>query len=193
MSKKSFAAIIAIAIVACLAVTLVFYSQLSILKTQNDALTQQNTALQTQNSALQTQLKEQQLQNREQQDRLNDYTAQLAQARSLKVEITGASASRGWSPLGGVTGSYPANATIVNRDVVPLYGLKVTFRFFDLGTNSLVGYDSAITVDRIAAGETKEVAGSALANIDTNMDGLVCKITLYAGSTVLDTWTQQLS
>jgi hypothetical protein len=192
MGKKSLAAVIVVATVACLVVTLVLYSQLSTLKTQNDMLTEQNMMLQTQNSTLQAQLKEQQLQNCEQQDRLNDYTAQLAHARSLKVEITDARASRGWYPLGGVTGTYPANATIANRDVVPLYGLKVSFRFFDPSTNSLVGYEHSVSFD-IAAGETKEVVGSALANIDTNMDGLVCRITVYAGDVILDTWTQQLS
>lgn len=192
MGKKSLVAISAIVIVVSVVVTLILFSQLSDLRTQNDALAEQNAVLQAQNNTLEVQLKEQQLQNREQQDRLNDYTAELAHARSLKVEITDAHASRGWSPLGGVTGTYPANVTIVNHDVVPLYGLKMSFRFFDTSTNSLFGYESAVKVD-ITAGETKTVEGNALANIDTNMDSLVCRITVYAGNTVLDTWTQELS
>ncbi len=193
MDKKTFVASTVVIVVVCLSVSAFFYCQISSLQTQKDQLTRQATALQEQNSTLQAQLAELQLQNREQQERLSDYTLQLVLQRHLNVEIIGAYCSGGWSPLGGVTVSYPANATIANRDVVPLYGLVISFRFVDRDSGRQIGEEMTIKVDRINAGESKVAVGSVLASLNTNVDNAVCKIVLSKGDIVLDQWTQELN
>jgi type II secretory pathway pseudopilin PulG len=193
MGKKRYVAASAAVVIVCVLAASIGYSQFSSLKAQKDELINQNTALQAQNSTLQAQIQELQLQNREQQDRLSDYTYQLALEPPLKVEMTDAYCSRAWSPIGGVTGSFPANVTITNSDVVPLCGLTVSFRFIDKSSGGLVGYDMTLKVDRINAGESRVVNGSALANIDTNVNSLACKITLSKNNLTLDTWIQELT
>ena len=191
-TKTVAAALIAIIIILSVTSTAI-YSQFRGLQTRVSQLETQNVELQNQNSTLQAQLKEQQLQNREQQDRLSDITAQLAMQRHLQVEITQAHCSRGWYAFGGVTVEYPANVTIVNNDVVPLFGLTATFRFVDKDSGRQIGQEVVTKIDRLDVGESPVVNGGVLAELNASVKNAVCKITISKGSTILDEWTGDLT
>jgi hypothetical protein len=194
MGKKSIVAVLVVAIVVCLCVAFVFYIQFSNLQAEKDELTLQNIALQTQNNTLQKQITELQLQNRERQDRLSDLTYQLALERHLRVEITDAYCNRGWSPLGGLTVSHPANITILNSDAVPLFGLTATFRFINRDSGVLIGQEGVSKVDRVDVGERRVIMGYAYTVVGPGIDdNTVCKITLSKSDRILDEWLQELS
>ncbi len=192
MHRKSLAIILAVIIIGG-AIAAAVYSSIAGLQTETEQLKNQNRELQAQNSTLQTQLSELRLQNKEQQDRLNDYTYQLSLERKLYVEITQAKASRGGSPIVGVTLSHPVNVTILNHDVVPLYGLVAAFNYVHKDSGVKIGDGGQAAIERIDVGENKTVSGSVYITLGTNLDDAVCRITLLSGSTVLDEWTQEVA
>lgn len=182
------------AIIVILSLTLVItYSQFSGLQTRVIQLESQNSELQTQNSTLQTQLKDFQQQLREQQDHASDITYQLALERHLRVEITQAQCSKGWYAYGGVTVSHPANVTVVNNDVVPLFGLTSTFQFVDKNSGAQIGHEGVIEIDQLDVGKSLVVNGSVLVELNVNVDNAICKITISKGSIILDEWTGDLT
>jgi len=167
------------------------YSQFSI-QTQVNELKNKNIELQTQNDTLQIQLKDLQQQYREQQDRLSDLTYQLALERHLRVEITQGYCSRGWYAYGGVTVSHPANVTVVNYDVAPLFGLTATFQFVDENSGAQIGREGVMEIERLDVGESQVVNGSVLVELNVNVDNAVCKITISKGSLFLFQWATGL-
>jgi hypothetical protein len=201
MHRKNLAVAL-VAIIISVTLALCVFWQYNIYQTETNQLRNQNTELQTQlqtqNNTLQTQLKELYLQNREQQDRLSDFTGQLALQRSLRIELTNASCSRGWAPLGGLTVIHSASVTILNNDVVPLFGLTATFSFIDRDSGAMIGQAGVSSVGRINVGESKVVLGGPLTALNINMgDGLdadsVCRITVSKGGIILGALTTELS
>ncbi|XHH08832.1 MAG: hypothetical protein ACFCUE_14885 [Candidatus Bathyarchaeia archaeon] len=192
MNRKALAITLALTVFVS-AVGFVVYSQLGSLQAQVTDLKNQNTELQTQNSTLQAQLNALQRQNGEQQDRLSDLTGQLAFERHLKVEISEAFCSRGWYAFGGVTVSYPANVTVVNEDVVPLFGLTAIFMFVDKDNGRQIGRECVTEIERLDVKENLVVNGSVLVELNVNVDNAVCKITVAKGSIVIDEVTQDLT
>jgi predicted Holliday junction resolvase-like endonuclease len=186
MKSKTLAAIFTLIIVILSVASIALYSQVS-------GLQSRVSKLETQNSTLQEQLKELQRQNGEQQDRASDLTGQLALERHLKVEISEAFCSRGWYAFGGVTVSYPANVTVVNEDVVPLFGLTATFMFVDKDSGRQIGWERVTDIERLDVKESLVVNGSVLVELNVNVDNAVCKITVAKGSIVIDEVTQDLT
>ncbi|MGD6932985.1 MAG: hypothetical protein ACQCN5_02145 [Candidatus Bathyarchaeia archaeon] len=193
MKSRTLAAVLTAIIVMLSVTSIALYSQVSEQQAKVSKLETQNMELQTQNSTLQTQLKNLQQQFKEQQDRASDLTYQLALERHLKVEITQAHGSLGWSPIGGVTVSHPANVTVVNNDSVALFGLTATFQFVDKDSGAQIGHEGVTEIQRLDVGESQVVNGNVLVELNVNLDNAVCKITISKGSIILDEWTGNLT
>jgi regulator of replication initiation timing len=193
MKTKTVAAALTAIIVILSVTSIALYSQFSGLQTRVSQLETQNAELQNQNSTLQEQLKDLQQQFKEQQDRASDLTYQLALERHLRVEITQAHCSKGWYAYGGVTVSHPANVTVVNNDVVSLFGLTATFQLVDKNSGTQIGHEGVMEIERLDVGKSQVVNGSVLVELNVNVDNAVCKITISKGSIILDEWTGDLT
>jgi hypothetical protein len=146
-----------------------------------------NSELQNQTTVLQAQLSSLQLENREQQDRLKDFTHELAKARSLRLEITDFSWDSGFYPIVRLTLTHPVTVTVQNDDVVPLFGLTLTFILVNKNTGIQVGTEGfEARIDMIDSGENQEATGSVFTTIDTSLDNGVFIVTLASGDIVLD-------
>jgi hypothetical protein len=192
MKSKALAVVLTAIIVIFSVTSIVMCNEVSGLQARVRQLEIQNAELQTQNSTLQTQIGDLQAQT---QENLSRFTYQLALERHLNVEITQAYWNKGWYPLGGVAVSHPVNATIHNSDVVPLCNLTATIRFVDKDSGAQIGQQGTFKIDRVNAGESIVVNGSAYTTLDTSMDdgtaNAVCKIAVSVGDVVLVELTQQ--
>lgn len=176
-----------IALVLLIAVSgWLIYDQLSILQTRINDLAAQNADSQNQLSALQEQLRGLELANRELRDRLNDFTAELAKQRHLKIAIMDFIWEGGFHPIGGVTLIHPYNVTIQNDDSVPVFGLTLTATLIRGGIK--IGDAGVMRIDRLNLGKTEVSAYGPLTTVGTNLDGTECLVTLSVGGIVLDEW-----
>jgi outer membrane murein-binding lipoprotein Lpp len=163
------------------------HNQISGLQNQISEVNFKNNELQNQTKALQAQVNSLQLENREQQDRLKDFTHELAKARSLPVEITDFSWDSGFYPIVGLTLTHPVTVTVQNDDVVPLFGLTLTFILVNKDTGLQIGTEGfEARIDRLDAGEHQEATGSVFTTIDTSLDNGVFIVTLVSSDIVLD-------
>jgi hypothetical protein len=142
---------------------------------------------------LQEQIGELQLQNREKQDRLADFTHELTKERHLRVKITAFTWKGGFYPIVCVTLSHPINVAVQNDDVIPVSGLTLTFRLVNKDRGTQIGSSGATRIDRLNAGESREIGGAVYTTIGTSLDYAVCVVTLTVGDIVLDKGTYSLS
>ena len=192
MNRKALA-IVLITIIALSVATWFVHNQISELQDQISALQTQNGELQNQNSDLQDQLGELQDQNGEQQDRLADFTFELAKARHLRVEITAFKWLGGFNPIGGLLLGHPVNVTVQNDEVIPVCGLTLNFRLVHKDKGTQIGSSGATRIDRLNAGESREIGGAVYTTIGTSLDDAACAVTLTVGDIVLDEWTHSLT
>ncbi len=192
MKSKTLTVILTAVIVILSVISIAIYSQFGELQAKVNQLETQNIELSTQNSTLQAQMNELQTLNQED---LSEFTYQLALERHLNVKITQAYWNKGWYPLGGVTVSHPVNVTIHNSDVLPLCGLTAKFCFFDKESGAQIGQQGTFNIDRINAGETLVVNGSAYTTLNADMDdgtaNAVCKISISNRDNILIELNQQ--
>jgi cell division protein FtsB len=198
LMKRKALAFILIIVIALSVVAWLVHNQISDLQSQIDELQTKNSELQEQNSDLQEQVGELELQNREKQDRLTDFTYELAKARHLRVEITTFQWLGGFNPIGGLLLGHPVNVTVKNNDAVPLGGLKLRVVLVHENTRAEIGYTGGKTINRLDAGESREIYFDAMSgprtSLSTSLSGdAVCVVTLAAGDIALDKWTYSLS
>jgi uncharacterized membrane protein (DUF106 family) len=193
MTKKTVLSIVIIAIITSSIATWFVHNQISDLRNQINEVSTKNSELQNQTSDLQNQLSDLQLQNREQQDRLTDFTYQLAVRSHLSVRITAFKWIGGFNPWVGMTIGYPVNVTVQNNDVVPLSGLILIVSFASKDTGVQIGYVGGGRIDRLNAGESREIKSWVYASMSTSLNDVVCVVTLKVGDIVLDEWTRNTS
>jgi FtsZ-binding cell division protein ZapB len=193
MNKKITLSIVLIVIISLTLATWLVNYQISDVQSQISEVKIENSELQNQTSDLQHQLSDLQLENREQQDRLTDFTYQLAVRSHLSVKITAFKWIGGFNPIVGLTLVHSVNVTVQNNDVVPLSGLILAVRLANKATGAEIGDGDITLIDRLNAGESREIIGRAYTTISTALNDVVVVTTLKVGNIVLDEWTHALT
>jgi hypothetical protein len=109
------------------------------------------------------------------------------------VKITAFTWKGGFYPIVCVTLSHPINVAVQNDDVIPVSGLTLTFRLVNKDRGTQIGSSGATRIDRLNAGESREIGGAVYTTIGTSLDYAVCVVTLTVGDIVLDKGTYSLS
>jgi hypothetical protein len=193
MKRTAALAIILITVIALSIVTWYVHNQISDMQNQVGDLQVQKSELQDHNRDLEEQIAELQLQDREKQDRLADFTHELAKERHLGVKIRAFTWDGGFYPMVCVTLSHPINVTVQNDEIIPVSGLTLTFTLVSKDRGTQIGSQGATRIDRLNAGESREIGGAVYATIGTSLDDAVCVVTLTVGNIVLDEGKYSLS
>jgi len=161
-------------------------NQTQYLQVQINEIQDQLNASQNQNNYLQNQVSEQL-------ESISQVTHELALERPLNVLISNFDWNWIFSPMVGLTVSFPVKITVTNIDVAALGGLTINARLVKKGTLSepYGSHGFSAEIGNLRASESQVISGGILATVGTiNPDSVVCSIKLSSRGIVLDekTW-----